>query len=403
MRKFFVMVTVLLTVLIDPFPGLFGEDAALRTGPALRTDHYEIYASLRSADAAAAAVERIAVDLEGRFEVYNRLFRFDGASRMKVRIFDETGAYDDYVRGRLGETRPGAVYLHYSRPERRELVLSYPDAGIDDTGGKRPLPYQAFVQYLRTFVPNPPSWIQEGFALYFSTVNISAAGELGYTENLSWLEKVKKMEIPPAESILLADETLFAAPFPPEDLPALSWAMVSFFLNSGNEDYFRSLLESFMLLSPEKNAAENSLAVAERIKKWNSFENVTLDMAAYLAARKTFSGLMEEGRAAYGTGDYMTAASYFSDAMEQRPNHYAPYYYLGLIHYGNGSWYAAEQSYNRSLELGADRALVYYALGLNAAGEGLIEKAAVLLRNAAEEDPARYREKTEALLKRLGV
>jgi hypothetical protein len=63
----------------------------------------------------------------------------------------------------------------------------------------------------------------------------------------------------------------------------------------------------------------------------------------------------------------------------------------------------AEESYNRSLELGADKALVYYALGLNAAAAGLVEKAAVLLRNAAEEDPARYREKTEALLKRLGV
>jgi len=295
------------------------------------------------------------------------------------------------------------VYLHYSRAERRELVLCYPDAGIDGTGGNRALPYQAFVQFLRAFVPNPPSWIQEGFSLYFSTVDISAAGALGYRENLSWLERVKKMEFPPAASILLADEALFEAPFPLDDLPAFSWALVSFFLNSGNEDYFRSLLESFMLLSPEKYAAENSLVVAERIKKWNGFENLTRDVAAYLAARKTFNELMEEGRAFYGAGDYMNAVFCFSDAMELRPNHYAPYYYLGLVYYGNGSCYAAEESYNRSLELGADRALVYYALGLNAAAEGLVEKAAVLLRSAAEEDPARYREKTEALLRRLGV
>jgi tetratricopeptide (TPR) repeat protein len=143
--------------------------------------------------------------------------------------------------------------------------------------------------------------------------------------------------------------------------------------------------------------------VAERIRTWNNFENLSRDVAAYFAARKTFNELMEEGRALYGAGEYTDAIFRFSDARELRPNHYAPYYYMGLIYYGNEGYSWAEQNYNRSLELGADKALVYYALGLNAAAEGLIEKAAILLRNAAEADPARYREKAGAVLKAYGL
>jgi tetratricopeptide (TPR) repeat protein len=386
MRRCFFSTAVLLTGLIYFSTGVFAQ-----TPEPLRTSHYAVYAEDREAG------KQIAGDLEGRFDVYNRLFRFDPEmleAPLRVRLIPDPEAYRAYVSERLGEGRPGAVYLHYSGAERRELVIQTPAEA---------LPYQAFIQYLRAFIPHPPSWIQEGFALYFNTVTISAAGELGYVENLSWLEKTKNMTLPPAESILLADSGIIAAPFPREDFPALSWALVSFFLNSGNEDYFRSLLESFMLLSPESSAAENSLVVAERIKTWNGFENLTRDMGTYLASRKTFAELMEEGRATYAAGDYMTATYLFSDALDLRPGHYAPYYYLGMIYYGNGSWYWAEEYYNQSLERGADKALVHYALGLNAAAAGLIEKAAALLRDAAEEDPGRYREKADALLKTLGL
>jgi tetratricopeptide (TPR) repeat protein len=161
-------------------------------------------------------------------------------------------------------------------------------------------------------------------------------------------------------------------------------------------------LECFLLLSPEKDAAENSLALAERIEQWNGFENLSRDYQAYVASRKTFAELMEEGRTAYAAGDTQTAYLLFSDAIAQRPNQYAPHYYLGLIYYADGSYYWAEQSYNRSLELGADEALVYYALGLNAASFGLVDQAAEFLNRAAVTDPARYREKAATLLRRLG-
>jgi hypothetical protein len=81
------------------------------------------------------------------------------------------------------------VYIHYRREERRELVLNYGAAGTELL--PRALPYQAFIQYLRAFVPQPPSWIQKGFAIYFSGLSFSAGGEIDYRENLSWLDQAR--------------------------------------------------------------------------------------------------------------------------------------------------------------------------------------------------------------------
>jgi tetratricopeptide (TPR) repeat protein len=240
--------------------------------------------------------------------------------------------------------------------------------------------------------------MEEGFAIYFSTLHVSAAGELDYYENLSWLETVKRQPPPPGRDILLgtAREGRSRAEF-----SALSWSLVSFFLNSGNEDYFRSLLECFMLLSPGAGAEENGRLTAQRIGDWNGFDRLDRDYRAYLDSRKTFPELVNEGRGAYGDGDYRRAEQAFSGALELRPGHYAPYYSLGLIAYGEERWAAAEGYFTGSLERGGDQALVYYALGLNAAAAGQSDRAAEFLHRASVTDPARYRERVQTLIRRL--
>ncbi|MDR1972925.1 MAG: hypothetical protein LBQ46_13510 [Treponema sp.] len=363
----------------------FGQEAPYRSA------HYEI--SGGTGDAA----QRIAGDLEGRFAVYTRLFRFKAQSPdlpLRVRLISDPGAYDAYVAGQLGEKREGAVYLHFRQEDRRELVVHYQ---APDSWG-RALPYQSFIQYLRFFIPNPPSWIQKGFAIYFSGLSFSDTGELGYRENLSWLERVKAMSLPPVQTILLAD-TAEDPELP--GLDALSWSLVSFFLNSGDEDNFRTLLECFMLLSPQAGAAENSLALARRIEDWNGFEELDASYQAYLDSRSTFPELLSRGRQAYMAGDSESARSAFLEALDLQPEIHAPYYYLGLIAYENGKWEEAEWYYRQSLELGAEQALVYYALGLNAAAALQREKAAEYLNAAVQADPLRYREKAETLLRRL--
>ncbi|MDR1411008.1 MAG: tetratricopeptide repeat protein [Spirochaetaceae bacterium] len=385
MRRFFCSTLVLMALCGRP-GGVFGQNPLI-------TDHYEI----SSEDPGAG--ERIAGDLEGRFAVYTRLFRFNPqslAAPFRVRLIGDTAAYNGYLIEKLGESSAGALYLHYRQTERRELVINYGDG----TGWERALPYQSFVQYLRSFISNPPSWIEEGFAIYFSTLSLDG-GELAYVENLSWLERVKELPAVPVQDILLLDTRDRDPSLSREDYSALSWALVSFFLNSGDDEYFRSLLECFLLLSPDAGLTENSAVLADWIENWNGFKNLDRDYYSYIRARKTFPELMNEGRQAYGEGNLDTAEPSFVIARDQRPDHYAPYYYLGLIAYGRGDWVRAEQYYNTSLERGADKALVYYALGLNAAAAEQGERAAEFLRLAIDADPARYRERANALLRRL--
>jgi hypothetical protein len=355
----------------------------------VRSEHFVVISDAGDG----AAVSR---EMESRFAVYNRLFRFDpagGPLPLMVRVYRNRESYDQYISSRLGGARPGAVYLHYRQSDRRELVIN---RGSIDEG--RTLPYQAFIQFLRAFVSNPPSWIREGFAIYFSTLTFTGEGELTYEENLSWLDTVKTLgeQALSPEAILLADQRGF-----PPDFQSLSWALVSFFLGSGREDYFRTMTESFILLSNSATAAENSAALARRISLWNPPEGLEKDFRAYLASRKTFTELIEEGQKAYARRDPVGAELSFLSALNQKPTHYAPYYYLGLLAYEENSFEMAEQYYLSALQNGGDTALVSYALGVNAASAGKTGDAVNYLRQAAAAAPERYREKAESLIQRL--
>ncbi|MDR3166755.1 MAG: hypothetical protein LBT93_02330 [Treponema sp.] len=358
----------------------------------VKSRYYEVVSDRGGADA-----EALSRELEGRFIVYNRLFRFNPGNLivpLKVRAYGNKTDYDSYISARLGETRPGAVYLHYNQTERRELVIH---RGSDDEG--RLLPHQAFIQFLRAFIPNPPAWLREGFGIYFSTLTLnSVTGALEYEENLSWLETVKNLQdrAPTPESVLLADIQGI-----PENFQSVSWALVSFFLNSGKEDYFRTITESFMVLSPPASAAQNSEAVFNHITLWADLKNLEGDYYAYIAARKTFAELLEEGQRAYAAKDPEAAELAFMGALDQKPTHYAPYYYLGLLSYEEKNYNLAEHYYRSALQYGADSALVSYALGINAAAAGRRETAIGFLEQAAATSPERYRQKAAELIARL--
>jgi tetratricopeptide (TPR) repeat protein len=374
---------------------LFLGAVSLNAQEKVQTAHYEIAVE----NGARIAGNLLAKELELRFAVYNRLFRFDPSSLaapLKVRLFTDQIGYNDYVAARLGTIKTGAVYLHYNNAERRELVIL---RGREED--RVILAHQAFIQFLRAFVPNPPSWIREGFAIYFNTLTFNPGEEnLGYEENLAWLESVKKASKnkPSLQAVISAD--LEGSPEIPQ-LQIFSWAVVSFFLNNGRDDYFRTLTECFMTLSPAASARENALALWKHITLWNDPETMERDYLSYLEARKTFAELMEEGRGAYGAGDLLAAELSFMGALDQKPSHYAPWYYLGLILYDEKNYSMAEEYYKKSLEFGAEGALVSYALGLNAISDGRNDDAAAWLEKAAAADPARYKNRAADLLRRL--
>jgi hypothetical protein len=358
----------------------------------VRDFYYHVISDRGSEDAALLIKE-----LELRFNVYNRLFRFDPAALeapLRVRAIQDKASYDQYVAARLGKSRDGAVYLHYNQRDRRELVIHRGSAEE-----ARLLPHQAFIQFFRAFVPNPPAWMREGFAIYFNTLSFDkAAGELRYEENLAWLDTVKALgdKIPPLESILLAESRGF-----PEYFQPLAWSVVSFYLNNGGEDHFRILTELFMVLSAGATAEENAEAVLKRITLGAGLEGPEGDYRAYIQSRKTFAELVKDGRDAYAGGDALTAELCFMSALSQKPGHYAPYYYLGLLAYEAREFDRADTYYRSALEYGADAALVRFALGLNAASAGRSDTAISYLREAAEASPERYRDRAEDLIRRL--
>ena len=349
-------------------------------------------------DSGSYDAETLLRELELRFEIYNRLFRFNAAALsapLKVRSIGNKAEYDRYVMERLGSVRDGAVYLHYNQPDRRELIVNRGSAEE-----LRMLPHQAFIQYLRAFVSQPPTWMREGFAIYFNTLKFDKnARELRYEENLAWLETVKNLGngVPNIESVLLADLR-----GQPEYFQPVSWALVSFFLNAGgNNEYFRSLTESFMLLSDQRTAAENSQTVLDRLLRWTNTQQLSADYFGYISSRRTFAELVDAGQRAYAASDYANAASFFQGAIYQKPTHYAPYYYLGLLSYENHDYDNAEIYYRTAMAYGADIALVNYALGVNAATANRPADAIAYLEMAIATSPERYRERAENIIVRI--
>jgi tetratricopeptide (TPR) repeat protein len=352
-----------------------------------------------TSDSGSYDAEGLLRELELRFEVYNRLFRFNAAalsSPLKVRSISDKNEYDRYVMQRLGSARDGAVYLHYQQADRRELVINRGSAEES-----RMLPHQAFIQYFRAFVSQPPTWMREGFAIYFNTLRFDkAARELRYEENLAWLETVKNLgtRAPNLETVFLADLR-----GQPEFLQPVSWALVSFFLNasSGNNEYFRTLTESFMLLSDQRTAGENAQSVLDRLLRWTNIEQMSADYNKYISSRRTFAELVTEGQMAYSAKDYMSASSYFQAAIYQKPTHYAPYYYLGLIYYENHDFANAELYYSMAVNYDGDPAVLNYALGVNAASAGRSADAINYLEMAIAANPSRYQEKAEKIINGL--
>jgi hypothetical protein len=348
-----------------------------------RTAHYETFSDGEAIQTTQA--------LESFYTVFNRLFRFDIAPAMKVRIISDTGEYNQYVITRAGSPHEGAVYLHYGEREKCELVINGANPAVNT------FPQQALIQYFRSFISQPPAWMLEGFAIYFETLQFQN-GKLSFTENLSRLPAAKSINAAASESVQAASlQRILLEGGSGSEFQAAAWSLVSF-LMSGSDDYHRSLTESFMLLS-ETGAAQNADAAYRRILHGKDIESFTRDYRRYINERKTFSELVYDGQRAYSAGDSDLATISFLGAMELQDN-YLPYYYLGLISYEAGNYSRAENYFLAAIERGGDIGACLYALGVNAAAAGNSPAALGYLQRASQVS-ARYREKSENIISRL--
>ncbi|MBN1243003.1 MAG: hypothetical protein JXA15_09915 [Spirochaetales bacterium] len=364
-----------------------------------RGERYSVTSELGQASAT-----ELAAKLDALFGVYNEYLRFDAdalAVPLKVRIFATKASFDAYLEKVVGQTREDFVYLHYSTVERSELVL-FDKADPEDFAAS--LAHQAFVQFLKAFVPNPPLWIQEGFAVFFETARPDAAtGEVDFPDNTAWLETVKSLEargalLKPAELLAVG---LDASRENRDVFYPQSWAFVAFLSDSEDRSYNRFLWDAISSLDPKAGFEANQAATLGLFDSWYDAAEAEADFLAWLDGQKTFADLVTDGVAAYGAGDIDLAGKTFSLALEKNESNYIPYYYLGLVAYAKSDFALADFYYKSALELGCDPAVTNYALGINAFASNRFEDARSYLEFAKSSAPERYTAKVDELVARI--
>lgn len=365
------------------------------------SEHYRIRSFLGLEHA-----EELATQLEALAVLYNDYFHFDMDSlehKLRVQVFSSRDEFDRYLTRLIGETRDEFVYLHYSDVTRSELV------GFADLENPydSSIAHQGFIQFLRSFVANPPLWIREGFAVYFENAefdpNFNAAIN---KENLSWLETLKDILFGARSSEALTPEQVLALDvqtarehinvFYPE-----AWAVVNYLINSPVRSHNRILWDSIAALKASADLEENSAKVLEAAFRWVPQGDLLDSFVAYFAEKKTYAELITAGVEAYEAARPDQAESYFVQAIDRQDTSFVPHYYLGLINYDRGNYALAQYNYEVALDMGAEPALTYYALGVNAFADSRFDEAEEFLLATAELDPNAFGDKVGLILDRL--
>lgn len=364
------------------------------------TDHYNVFSEVSEENARSVAQE-----MEAMIDLYNDHFHFqiDGlAQNLRIRVFATKSRYDTYLRRLIDETREGFVYLHYGDPVKSELVGYY----STDESMQKSMIHQSFIQYFRSFIPNPPLWLREGFAVFFEDSRYDGDFDtVIYQENVAWLDTLKSIIDGSAGLVpLTLDEMLTVdldtARSRIDAFYPQAWGMVSFLLNSENQDVNRILWDSLSALSPVADIDTNEQAVITQAFQWIAEEDLLEDFLAYTAERRSFSGWVEYGIEQYNNDNLDGAEQAFVKAMKLDSSNYVPYYYLGLINYERQNYTLADYYYQSALDAGADEPITLYALGVNAYADNRFDEAVTYLEMTVDRNPE-YSDKAEDLLVRI--
>jgi hypothetical protein len=393
MRKiaFFVLLAVL-AVSVSAQTSTFAEYS---------TEHYRVLSEIGE-DHARETAEK----LEALLMLYVDFFHFDVDElpvRLRARFFSSQDRYDTYLQRVIDTTRDDFVYLHYTDLAKSELVGFDQDAEAFDIS----LKHQGFIQFMRAFVPNPPLWMREGFAVYFEEVQFDT--ELGiavYRENLSWLETLQSIVDGSAgvSPILLSTMLRMNVEQAREQIDVFypqAWGMVSFLLNSPNRDYNRMIWDSISALEPDATLAENSENVYNEAFRWVEEPLIVEAFVSYLGDRKSFRTLVQDGIQQYADDSLDAAEESFVTALKLREDNFIPYYYMGLINYDRQNYSLADFYYKEALDLGAEEALTKYALGVNAYADNRFDDAVAYLEETIDLAPGEYEDKAGQLLERI--
>jgi tetratricopeptide (TPR) repeat protein len=346
--------------------------------------------------------------MEAYFDLFQSYMHFDAeelAAPLKIKVFERKADYDSYVESLIDETRDSFVFLHYeNNPEKSELVAFSTD---DEELFSKRIVHHGYIQYIKSFVDNPPLYLQKGFAVYFEKSSYNESKKsVSFRHNYGWVpylrsrlsEKDEKLELIPLNTLLYIDEDMANRNL--EAFYAQAWGMVEFMAHSDTKAYNRLLWDSISALSPSATARENERSIVRNAFEWVNRESLVSDFIRYVKNIKTFPDRIELGMEAYSMGSYDEAEKHFQAALELNEEHYVPHYYLGLIYYEKAEYSMAEYYYQTALKSGGNKALIHYALGVNAFADRRFEDARYYLGESKDADST-YAEKADTLIERI--
>lgn len=332
-----------------------------------------------------ARAQRLGQILEAFLNQFNSYFLFDLAAKpgaFVVKDFADKASFDAALSAIIPGTRRSFAYLSYRDASQNAL---YTYVGHSDETGA--LGYQAFVQYLWTFVPNPPTWLQYGFASHFSDFSWNeATGELNPSGRLPYLDLAKSTMGSQAADLapVLNWNPAVTAGTPTEE--ALSWALVHYLLNATGPAS-RLLGNLTAALNPAAPLEANTAALLGRLASYKTPAAFSAELKTFFDAQENFTSLVEKGIQAYRAGQWAQARQWFSQARLLRPSSFLPVYYLGLGAFAQQSWDEAQNLFSEAEALLPPAGLVPLALGMTAFEKKDWPTAKTRLEQAGTENP----------------
>jgi tetratricopeptide (TPR) repeat protein len=365
------------------------------------SDNYRVRSHLSAEHA-----QTIANHMEALASLYNSYFHFnknDLNHKLRVQIFRNKADFDRYLQRLIGETRNEFVYLHFSDISRSELV------GFHREGNPlfRSIAHQGFIQFLRSFVPNPPLWMREGFAVYFEEAEVDANFAAAMNrQNLNWLETLKDLLFGSRQASAITPDQMLsinveAARDQINVFYPQAWGVVHYLINSPSRSHNRILWSAISALDPQASLIENSQRVYEAAFRWVPEEILLESFLTYFDQLKTLRELIEGGVASYEADNLADAELQFVQAISRQDTSYIPHYYLGLINYDRGNFSLAQFNFERAIEMGADPAITNFALGVNAFADNRYTDAQSFLEITLNLDPDRFSDRVNLILERI--
>ncbi len=259
---------------------------------------------------------------------------------------------------------------------------------------------------MRAFVPNPPLWLREGFAVFFEDMAWNSDDKTAtMKENLSWLDTYKDLAFGSRTAEAINLDTLLTLNMDKarEKIQVFypqAWGLINYLTNSPNKDHNRILWDAIAQLDASATLDDNSQAVVDKAFKWQDADKLAEGLSTYFQDKKTYRELVQSGIDLYTNGKAKDSEAAFTAALGLQTTSYVPYYYLGLIAYDKADYAQAEAFYQTALDKGASPALTNYALGVNAFADNRYDAATSYLKKTIDID-ASFKDKVDELSQRM--